>query len=91
MIDLLAAAAATWGIAMAAAPLLQIRRMRRTGSSADLSLGYLGVLQVGFVLWLSYGLALRNPALIVANVASLGFGLTTLTIAWRMRRTATPD
>lgn len=88
MTDLLAIAATAWGIAMAASPLLQIRRMRTTGSSTDLSLGYLSVLQVGFCLWLSYGLALRNPALVISNTAALAFGLTTIIIARRLRRTA---
>jgi uncharacterized protein with PQ loop repeat len=86
MTDILAVAATVWGIAMAASPLLQVRRMRATGSSADLSIGYLWVLQVGFVLWLSYGLALGNPALVVANAASLTFGLLTIAVARRMRR-----
>jgi len=87
MTELLAIAATTWGIAMAASPLLQIRRMRSTGSSTDLSLGYLSVLQVGFLLWLSYGLALRNPALVISNTAALVFGLTTIVIARRLRAT----
>jgi MtN3 and saliva related transmembrane protein len=86
MTEFLAVAATGWGIAMAASPLLQIRRMRTTGSSADLSIGYLSVLQVGFVLWLAYGLTLGNPALIVSNSAALCFGLLTIAIARRMHR-----
>ena len=90
-IDLLAIVATTWGIAMAASPLLQIRRMRSTGSSTDLSLGYLAVLQGGFFLWLSYGLALGNPALVISNSAALVFGLTTIVIARRLRRTGSRE
>ena len=85
MTDLLALAATIWGVAMAVSPLLQVRRMRATGSSADLSIGYLSVLQIGFVLWFSYGLALGNPALIVSNAAALTFGLLTIAIAGRLR------
>ena len=87
MTELLAVAATAWGIAMAASPLLQIRRMRRTGSSADLSIGYLSVLVIGFALWLAYGWTIANPALIVCNTAALVFGLITIAIAWRMGRT----
>jgi MtN3 and saliva related transmembrane protein len=86
MTDILAVAATTWGIVMAVSPLLQVRRMRATGSSADLSIGYLWVLQLGFVLWFSYGLSLGNSALVVSNAASLSFGLLTIAVARRMRR-----
>jgi len=83
--DVLAVAATAWGILMATAPLLQIRRMRATGSSADLSLGYLGILQPGFVLWLSYGLSIGNAALAISNTVSLTFGLATMAYALRLR------
>src|SRR5262249_20739343 len=63
----LAAAAAAWGVLMGVSPVLQIRRMLRQRSSRDVSIGYFAVLLVGFVLWLSYGIAARNLALIVPN------------------------
>ena len=85
MTEILALAATTWGVAMAVSPLLQVRRMRATGSSADLSIGYLSVLQVGFCLWFSYGVALGNPALMISNAAALAFGLLTIAIARRLR------
>ena len=94
MTDILAVIATAWGVAMGVSPLLQIRRMRKTGSSSDLSLGYLAVLQVGFALWFSYGLALGNPALMISNAFALIFGVTTMFIARRMRRQsgkAAPD
>jgi uncharacterized protein with PQ loop repeat len=84
MTDILALAATIWGVAMAISPLLQVRRMRATGSSADLSIGYLLVLQVGFILWLGYGIALRNPALIISNCAALACGLLTIAVARRL-------
>jgi uncharacterized protein with PQ loop repeat len=86
MTEFLAVVATAYGIAMAASPLLQIRRMRTTGSSADLSIGYLSVLVVGFGLWLAYGWSIGNAALIVSNTAALVFGLLTIAIATRMRR-----
>ena len=88
MTEILAIVATAWGIAMAASPLLQIRRMRRTGSSADLSIGYLSVLVIGFLLWLAYGWTIGNAALIVSNTAAFVFGLITIVVAWQMRRAA---
>ena len=77
----LGVAAATFGIAMGLSPLLQLRRVVARGSSADISIPYLGVLLVGFVLWLAYGIALANPALIVSNaVAITTYAITTVAV-----------
>jgi MtN3 and saliva related transmembrane protein len=81
----LAVAAAAWGVAMAVSPLLQIRRIRRRCSSSDVSLGAYAVLIVGFVLWIAYGLALGNPALIVPNSVALGVAAMTVAVALRYR------
>jgi uncharacterized protein with PQ loop repeat len=83
--DVLALLAASWGVLMAISPALQIRRMLERGSSADVSLAYLLVLLPGFGLWLAYGVALGNLAIIVPNTVSLGVGLATTAIAWRLR------
>jgi uncharacterized protein with PQ loop repeat len=83
--DVLALLAASWGVLMAISPALQIRRMLERGSSADVSLAYLLVLLPGFALWLAYGVALGNVAIIVPNVVSLAVGLATTAIAWRLR------
>jgi MtN3 and saliva related transmembrane protein len=81
----LAAAAATWGVAMALSPLLQIRAIRSHQSSRGVSVGYQKVLLVGFILWLSYGIALRNPAIIVPNVVATVVCTATILIALRYR------
>lgn len=74
-------AAATCGVAMGLSPLLQLRRVVARRSSADVSIPYLGVLLVGFVLWLAYGVALANAALIVSNAVALTvYGITTLAV-----------
>jgi uncharacterized protein with PQ loop repeat len=85
MVDVVAVLAASWGILMALAPLLQVRRMLERRSSADVSVTYLGVLIVGFVLWIAYGIALGNVALIVPNSVALAVGLLTVAIAWHFR------
>jgi MtN3 and saliva related transmembrane protein len=84
----LAAAAAAWGVMMAMSPVLQIRRMLRQRSSADVSIGYFAVLLVGFLLWICYGIAARNLAIIVPNAVALLTGAGTIAVAlWLGRGT----
>lgn len=81
----LALIAATWAIAMALGPVLQIRMIVAHQSSRSISVGYFLVLFVGFLLWLAYGIAAANLALIVPNtVAALVIGAT-IAVAWRYR------
>jgi uncharacterized protein with PQ loop repeat len=64
--------------------------MLRRRSSRDVSISYFGVLMVGFVLWLSYGIAAHNLALIVPNVIALFIGASTIAVAVQLsRRTGT--
>ncbi len=85
MTDALAAIAASWGVLMALSPLLQMRRVLERRSSADLSISYLAVLQIGFSLWIAYGVALRNLAIIVPNGVAFLVGAATIAIAFRYR------
>jgi MtN3 and saliva related transmembrane protein len=85
VIGYLAAAAATWGVAMAVSPLLQIRAIRSHRSSQGVSVGYQQVLLVGFILWLSYGIALRNLAIIVPNIVAAVVCVATILITLRYR------
>jgi MtN3 and saliva related transmembrane protein len=85
VIDYLAAAAATWGVAMALSPLLQIRTMRAHRSSKGVSVGSLQVLLIGFVLWLSYGIALQNPAIIVPNIVAAVTCVATILVSLHYR------
>jgi len=80
----LAVAAAAWGVLMGISPMLQIRRMLRQRSSRDVSIGYFAVLLVGFLLWISYGIAARNLALIVPNAVALMIGASTIAVALRL-------
>jgi len=82
---ILAAVAATWGVAMALAPLLQIRTMRSHRSSKGVSVGYLNVLLVGFVLWFAYGVQIANLALIIPNVVAAFVCALTIVVARRYR------
>jgi MtN3 and saliva related transmembrane protein len=82
----LAVTAATWAIAMAVGPLLQIRKIVQVRSSRGVSIAYFLVLLVGFLLWLAYGLAARNLALIVPNVVATVVITLTIVVALRYRR-----
>ena len=83
--DTLAVLAASWGVLMAVAPALQIRRIVQRRSSDDVSLGYLGVLLVGFVLWVGYGFSLPNVAIIVPNSVAFVVGVVTVLVARHYR------
>ncbi len=81
----LAFIAATWAIAMALGPVLQIRKIVEYKSSGSVSIGYFLVLFVGFVLWFAYGIAASNLALIVPNAVAGVVIVTTILVALRYR------
>jgi uncharacterized protein with PQ loop repeat len=54
-------------------------------SSADVSIAYLGVLQIGFGLWVAYGLSIGNWALVVPNAVAFVIGVVTVSVALRYR------
>ena len=87
--SILALVATAWGIAMGLSPTLQIRQMLHTRSSRDVSLGYLVVLDVGFLLWLSYGISIANWALIASNTVALTVGTITIAVVAHLRRPPT--
>ena len=80
--------AASYGVVMAVSPVLQIRRMLQRRSSADVSVAYLAVIDVGFLLWIAYGIQLGNLALVVPNVVAFTVGLATILVALRFRANA---
>jgi MtN3 and saliva related transmembrane protein len=82
----LAVAASVWGVLMGIAPVLQIRRMLREGSSRDVSLAYFTILLIGFLLWIAYGAAARLPALVIPNSAALVVGTAVIVVALRLRQ-----
>jgi len=87
----LALTAATWAIAMALGPVLQIRKIIEHKSSRAISIGYFLILLVGFVLWLAYGVAASNLALIVPNAVAAVVIFATIVVAVRYRGRAAPD
>jgi uncharacterized protein with PQ loop repeat len=85
VVGIFGVAAASWAVLMAVAPLLQLRRMVQRRSSADVSIGYLLVLIPGFALWIAYGVASSDLALVVPNVVALVVASVTVAGALLLR------
>jgi len=86
----LAFTAATWAIAMAVGPLLQIRKIIEHRSSQGVSIAYFLVLFVGFLLWIAYGIAATNLALIIPNTVAAVVIVATILVAFRYREARPP-
>jgi len=86
MESVLAITAATWAIAMALGPILQIRKIVEQRSSSGNSIAYFVVLLVGFALWVAYGVAASNLALIIPNTVAAAVISATIAVTWRYRR-----
>jgi MtN3 and saliva related transmembrane protein len=81
----LALSAAAWAIAMALGPVLQIRRIVDQQSSRGVSISFFVVLLIGFGLWVAYGIAAENLALIVPNSVAAIVMVATIVVAIRYR------
>lgn len=86
MVFIFAVAAASWAVLMGLAPLLQVRRMVRRHSSADVSIGYLVILLPSFALWVAYGIASSDTALVIPDAVAFLVAAATVTCALRLRR-----
>jgi uncharacterized protein with PQ loop repeat len=84
----LAAAAAVFGIVMGAAPLLQLLRMLRLRSSRDISMSFFALAAAGQLVWVVYGVALFNVAVVVSNGCGMlaNAGVFVTAAALRKRR-----
>ncbi len=87
----LAISAAGWGILMAISPGLQIRKMLRHRSSREVSIAYFWVLQVGFLLWVAYGLTIENWFLVAPNAVAFAVSATTIAVALYYRSRPGPE
>jgi uncharacterized protein with PQ loop repeat len=75
-----------FGVVMGAGPLLQALHSHRRESASDVSVAFLVVLLCGGTLWLLYGLALGNAAIIVANAVGVSSSAITIGVTVRWRR-----
>ena len=86
----LGATAAAWGILMAISPGLQIRKMLVHRSSHQVSIAYFWVLLVGYTLWVTYGVSIKNWYLVVPNAVAFIVCTTTIVVALRYRLRSEP-
>jgi uncharacterized protein with PQ loop repeat len=86
MVVVLGTLAAIWGVVMGLSPVLQIRRMLRTRSARDVSIGYFLVLIPGFGIWVAYGVASRNLVIMIPNSVAILVSLSVIAVADRLRR-----
>ncbi len=84
--EVFAVLAGGFGVVMGAGPLLQALHSHRRESASDVSLAFLVVLLCGGTLWLLYGLALGNAAIIVANAVGVTSSSVALGVTIRWRR-----
>ena len=75
---------------MALGPVLQIRKIVEHRSSRGNSAGYFVILLVGFGLWVAYGVAASNFALIIPNVVAAVVISATIAVTWRYREVSLP-
>ncbi|WP_182174435.1 SemiSWEET family sugar transporter [Flaviflexus equikiangi] len=85
MLSFLTVATTVWGLVMALAPILQIRLMIRTKDSSSVSLVWMIILVIGYLLWFSYGIASGSAPLIIANTVSSIVGTVMLIVILRYR------
>ena len=71
---------------MALGPTLQIRRILEHRSSSGNSVAYFVILLVGFALWMAYGVAASNLALVIPNAVAAVVITATIAVTWRYRK-----
>jgi uncharacterized protein with PQ loop repeat len=67
---------------MGLAPLLQVRVIVRDRDAGGTSLGWVLILLVGFLLWLTYGLVNRDLPLVISNTVAVLVTSTLLATMW---------
>ena len=83
--------AGTLGVFMGASPLLQALRAHQRRSSADISMPFLALLWIGGAACLAYGIALANPAMMIANSVGVIACSTAIAVSFRWRHGEAPE
>lgn len=86
-VALLAIVATTGGIILGVAPVAQMRLVIARKSSDGISIAYWVILVSAMSLWLAYGIAAQDPAIIVANSVAITVGLVMIAVLVRFRPT----
>ena len=88
IVQFLATTGTAFGLMGAVSLLLQARRLRRLGTACEISIPIRLVSLTGYLVWLAYGIVIRDVPLIVVDLAGLaGAGLVLhITLVLRSRR-----
>ena len=81
--ELLAALATAYGVGGALSVLLQARQMHARGSSADVSVRFLGIYVGGYAVWLLYGLSIASVPVVVVHALGLATGAAVVQVIGR--------
>lgn len=77
--------ATAYGLGASTASLLQARQMLRSGTSKDVSIGFLASFVGGYAIWLLYGISIGSAPLMVVDAVGALSGGFTLVVAIRAR------
>jgi MtN3 and saliva related transmembrane protein len=83
--DLIGTAATFYGVAAAAAALLQARQTLRRKTSCDVSARFFGSYVGGYAIWLLYGMSIGSVPLILVDLIGLLCGGFTLAVTLALR------
>ena len=78
--------ASAMGVAMALAPLFQVRRVLERGQADDVSLTFLAVIAAGSMSWCAYGISTGDPFLIIPNTLGVITNVGTLLVVRRYQQ-----
>ena len=85
MVQILAIAASVTGMAVALAPLLQLKLIIQRKHSDDVSIGFLLIIVFGVAMWSAYGFAQGDLFLGIPNAVSVTTNGGTALAAWYFR------
>lgn len=85
LLHILGPAVTVFGFLMGTAPLLQLRRLMARRSAEDLSVMQLFIIVFGTGLWLAYGLAAGDSAIVISNVVAVATNAMTLAFVLALR------
>ena len=83
MSEALAVVTTCWGLLMGLAPLLQVRVIVRERDASGTSLGWILIVLVGLLLWLTYGMVNRDLPIVISNTLGV-IVMATLVVTLRI-------
>jgi uncharacterized protein with PQ loop repeat len=85
-VPVLATSGTALGLMAAVSLMLQARRLRKLGSACEISIPIRLLALVGYAVWLTYGLAIRDIPLILVDLAGVAGAALVLYVTVALRR-----